>query len=195
MKVLHNGGSNKKDVLYGWARTDVLLDGSVPSGGFKYPLEDKTEQSGINIQNLTNVPMKIEGTLARSDALSDTAYADNAALNIWGQVSASLAKLAIVNVSHPYSGFKVSAIVAPIATTALSWLAGVVSVTSTAHGLNTGDQVTIAGVTPVEYNGLFTATRVDADHFTYLVAADPGAVTIQGTDTIVPSGAVVFLAS
>jgi len=195
MKVLYNGGSNNKDVLYGWGRTDVLFDGSVPSGGFKIPFESKVEPSGLNIQNLTNVPVKIEGTLARPDMLSDTAYADNAALNIWGTVSASLAELAIVNVSHPFSGFKVSAIVAPIATTAISWLAGVVSVTSTAHGLNTGDQVTIAGVTPVEYNGLFTANRVDADNFTYLLAADPGAVTIQGTDTIVPSGAVVFLAS
>lgn len=47
--------------------------------------------------------------------------------------------------------------------------------TSTAHGLSTGDFITVSGATPSAYNGTFSITKVDATSFTYVMATDPGA--------------------
>ena len=54
--------------------------------------------------------------------------------------------------------------------------------TSTAHGLITGNQVTMSGFTPSEYNGTFIITKVDADTFTYVMASAPATdPTVTGT--------------
>ena len=45
--------------------------------------------------------------------------------------------------------------------------------TATAHGLITGNQVTMSGFSPSEYNGTFIITKVDADTFTYVMASAP----------------------
>ncbi len=45
--------------------------------------------------------------------------------------------------------------------------------TAQAHGLTTGDSVTISGATGTEYNGTFTVTVTDATHFTYTVSGTP----------------------
>jgi len=45
--------------------------------------------------------------------------------------------------------------------------------TAQAHGLTTGDSVTISGATGSDYNGTFTVTVTDATHFTYTVANSP----------------------
>lgn len=69
------------------------------------------------------------------------------------------------------------------AITSMAWNAAVVTVDTTApHGIPVGKSllVTIAGVTPVGYNGTFLATATDADSFTYPLVANPGAVTVQG---------------
>ena len=47
--------------------------------------------------------------------------------------------------------------------------------TSTAHGLSTGDFITVSGATPSAYNGTFSITKVNATSFTYVMATDPGA--------------------
>jgi hypothetical protein len=65
--------------------------------------------------------------------------------------------------------------------TAMTWSGGVVSVTITSHGYSTGNLVTIAGVTPTGYNGTYNITVVDANTFTFLLASNPGTVTVQGT--------------
>lgn len=66
--------------------------------------------------------------------------------------------------------------------TAMSWSGGVVTVTATAHGFNIGDIVTVAGVTPSGYNGVYEVTSVaNANTFTFALAATPGNVTVQGT--------------
>lgn len=44
-----------------------------------------------------------------------------------------------------------------------------VTVTSTGHPFNTGDTVAISGILPEVYDGVFTVTRVDADHFTFVL--------------------------
>lgn len=73
---------------------------------------------------------------------------------------------------------------APAAITSLTWLASVVTVTTTApHGLPIGEDVTvtIAGAVPAGYNGTFVATATTTTAFTYPLVADPGAETTPGT--------------
>lgn len=54
--------------------------------------------------------------------------------------------------------------------------------TSAAHGLTTGDQVTITGATPTQYNGTYTVTVTGATTFTYTMASAPGGnATVVGT--------------
>jgi len=56
--------------------------------------------------------------------------------------------------------------------------------TATAHGLNTGDYVTLTGFTPVAYNGSFYITVTSATQFTYTMLTDPaGSATVIGTYT------------
>jgi hypothetical protein len=61
-------------------------------------------------------------------------------------------------------------------------VAQVATATYTAHGLVTGDRVTIAAADQTEYNGTFTITRTGADTFTYTVTGSP-ATPATGTIT------------
>ena len=73
--------------------------------------------------------------------------------------------------------------------------AGTVTVTTaTPHGFTTADTLllTIAGVTPAGYNGVFTCTVTGASTFTYPLGSSPGSVTIQGSYT--PDDVVELLA-
>jgi hypothetical protein len=54
--------------------------------------------------------------------------------------------------------------------------------TATAHGLATGDFVTVSGATPAAYNGTFEITVTSTTEFTYVMATDPAAnATVVGT--------------
>jgi hypothetical protein len=56
--------------------------------------------------------------------------------------------------------------------------------TATAHGLNTGDYVTLTGFTPAAYNGSFYITVTSATEFTYTMLTNPaGSATVIGTYT------------
>lgn len=55
---------------------------------------------------------------------------------------------------------------------------------TTGHGLQTGDKVTISGLTPGGYNGTFTVTVTSATQFTYTVASGL-ATPATGTGTVV----------
>lgn len=46
--------------------------------------------------------------------------------------------------------------------------------TSTAHALNSGDLVTLAGVVPAQYNGAYPITVLSPTTFSYSMAAAPG---------------------
>lgn len=73
---------------------------------------------------------------------------------------------------------------APKTLSALSWLAGTATGTSTApHGIPIGDtmQLVIAGALPAGYNGTRLVTSTGASTFTYPLASDPGAATAFGT--------------
>jgi len=57
--------------------------------------------------------------------------------------------------------------------------------TSSAHGLITGNQITVTGATPNDYNGTFVITVTGATTFTYTMATTPsGNASVVGTYTI-----------
>jgi hypothetical protein len=57
--------------------------------------------------------------------------------------------------------------------------------TATAHGLNTGDKVSISGTTPADYGGVFTITVTGTTTFTYTTLTTPATnATVVGTYTI-----------
>jgi hypothetical protein len=57
--------------------------------------------------------------------------------------------------------------------------------TAIAHGLLTGNKVTIAGASPAAYNGTYTITVTGVNTFTYTMASNPGAnATTVGTYTV-----------
>ena len=58
--------------------------------------------------------------------------------------------------------------------------------TATAHGLITGNRVTISGASSSEYNGTFVITRTGANTFTYTMLTTPAAnATVVGTYTVI----------
>jgi hypothetical protein len=69
-------------------------------------------------------------------------------------------------------------------TTLTNTLLVATATTATAHGLNTGDYVTLTGFTPAAYNGSFFITVTSATEFTYTMLTDPaGSATVIGTYT------------
>lgn len=69
-------------------------------------------------------------------------------------------------------------------TTLTNTLLVATATTTTTHGLNTGDYVTLTGFTPAAYNGSFYITVTSATEFTYTMLTDPaGAATVIGTYT------------
>lgn len=79
--------------------------------------------------------------------------------------------------------------------------AGKVTVTtSAAHALATGQMVQIAGVYPPAYNGVYAITVIDATHFSYALASNPGdtfsassfaypgIATVKASDPFLPHG-------
>ena len=58
--------------------------------------------------------------------------------------------------------------------------------TASAHGLATGNRVTISGATPSAYNGTFVITVTGATTFTYTMLSNPGgAASVVGTYTVI----------
>ena len=57
--------------------------------------------------------------------------------------------------------------------------------TSTAHGLSSGNRITVSGTTPSQYNGSFTITVTGASTFTYVANSAPsGSASPVGTYTV-----------
>lgn len=58
-------------------------------------------------------------------------------------------------------------------------------VTASAHGLATGNRVTISGATPSGFNGTYVITVTNSTTFTYTMAANPGGnATVMGSYTV-----------
>ena len=71
---------------------------------------------------------------------------------------------------------------ADVAVTSITRSSTTATVTATAHGFTTGDQVNIRGAAQADYNGDFIVTVTDANTFTYTVSGSP---TTPATGTIV----------
>jgi hypothetical protein len=57
--------------------------------------------------------------------------------------------------------------------------------TSTAHGLETGNKVTITGATPADYNGTYIIEKINATQFEYTMATTPsGSASVVGSYTV-----------
>jgi len=70
----------------------------------------------------------------------------------------------------------------PSSVTSLTSAAGVVTATMTNHGASDGQNVTIRGASPVDYNGTYTVTVTGVNTFTYLI--DAATITTPATGTI-----------
>ena len=58
-------------------------------------------------------------------------------------------------------------------------------VTASAHGLITGNRVTISGATPSAFNGTYVITVTNSTTFTYTMASDPGGnASVMGSYTV-----------
>lgn len=73
----------------------------------------------------------------------------------------------------------------PYATTvaAAAWAGGTATATvttSAAHGLATGQTVTLSNISPTAWNGTYVITITDTTHFTYALAANPGTYSSGG---------------
>jgi hypothetical protein len=53
--------------------------------------------------------------------------------------------------------------------------------TSAAHGLSSGQVVTLGGISPAKWNGTHAVTVTDATHFTFALTTDPGVYASGGT--------------
>jgi hypothetical protein len=54
--------------------------------------------------------------------------------------------------------------------------------TSSAHGLSSGDSITVSGTTPPQFDGTYQITYIDATHFSYtMLSAPAGNATVVGT--------------
>lgn len=64
----------------------------------------------------------------------------------------------------------------------ITWVSGTVTVVTAApHGIPSGSIAgNIYGCTPTAYNGAYTFTQVNATTFTYTLATNPGAATVNG---------------
>lgn len=62
-----------------------------------------------------------------------------------------------------------------------TWSGGVVTVEQTGHGYADGDVIRLSGFTPAAYNDEVEITYIDANHYSFALATDPGATTVVGT--------------
>lgn len=130
--------------------------------------------TGVDLVNGDLVEMQPEGTVAKT-SLTNTRKAGIVVRGDGDSASAANAS-GLLMVPQPLKSISaISAWVSP----------GFLTVTTTTnHGYNVGDFVTIAGVTTTAVNGNYNVeTVVDATNFTILLATTPGAITL-GSPTV-----------
>lgn len=129
-------------------------------------------KQGVSLVNGDVVEMQVDGTV---DKVSST-KSKKVGLVIRGNGDSSSAANANGRFMTPQPTKTI---------TAMTWASSIVTVTLTGHGYAVGNTVTIAGVTPAGYNGSYVILTVaDANTFTFALASNPGAVTVQGTATL-----------
>ena len=109
----------------------------------------------------------------------------NTGVKTYGEFAAkypgSLGNAIRVSVADAYNYSKVKS------PTAISWSAGVATVSFASHDFELGHEVVLAGVTPAQYNGTRVITNVTSTSITFelgtVSSANPGAATVLGTVT------------
>lgn len=84
--------------------------------------------------------------------------------------------------------YQLSTAVGQAATGTITATSNVATAAATAHGLTTGQSVTISGATPSGYNGTYTVTVVDANTFTYSYATSAPLAPATGSITATANG-------
>ena len=132
-----------------------------------------------------NPPVQGFVVLTASDTLTPlTAALDVYFQKLWIYPGVTAAKNKVAtNAATVYVGKKGTRVLLPAVT--LACARQVVTVTAASHGLTPGAvaPIVIAGATPAEYNGAWTATVVDANTLSYTLAHEPGDMAITGTIT------------
>lgn len=79
----------------------------------------------------------------------------------------------------------VASVITPQTISSIAVVGSLATLTSAvAHGLNTGDIITITGATPAAYNGTWAITKLAATTLTFTTLSAPGgAATVMGTYT------------
>lgn len=90
----------------------------------------------------------------------------------------------------PYNAGVSDLAIASIAITGTASPYTVTVTTSSAHGLASGDIVTIAGVTPTAYNGVYSVTVTSTTAFTYTLTTNPGTATVTSGTVSASGGAL-----
>jgi hypothetical protein len=125
-------------------------------------------QAKQNTASTTSIPSPIGGWNAR-DSLAQMAPTDAVELVNWYPTPTD------VTLRKGYK--QVSLLTTTTGVQTISSITHVDSIatltTAAAHALQTGDQVSVSGASPAEYNGVFTLTRINATSFTYTMLSPP----------------------
>jgi len=90
-----------------------------------------------------------------------------------------------LNPRTPLAGANTPTSTVGTSVSAASWSGNVaVITTSAAHGQSTAQQVVISGITPSSYNGTYRISVIDATHFAYSLASNPGTYVSGGTVSV-----------
>ena len=151
-------------------------------GGDPYAVANAIFTGLFDISNLTGSVMSVANLTAAYPAVMTTVlnhgYTTGQVVQCTGLVG--MTGINGVNFTAVVLTEKTFSLAVPI--TSIAWATGVATVTTASpHGLPAGTSAGhIYGVTPVGYNGAFTFTKTGANTFTYPLAINPGAVTVQG---------------
>lgn len=179
-KIYKNSGAN-------YIAVDVATNGATIKGlglvcmsSAYAEMELGNRGGGIQQWNMTTPQSDARGTLAWT-AVAAISKLD-AAVCANSKVSFTPTNAAAANlVAGTKSPYLTAATIEIIKTnTLMVWAAGVVTVTSVAHGYSTGNSIHQYGNTPAAYDGTYTITKLTNDTYTYPLASDPGANTVLG---------------
>lgn len=130
---------------------------------------------------------------------SDNVYLRNSSIDISDGFNQAAVTLTSLHQEMSYTGKVGLAVQTAIAVTSITRSSSTATVTtSSAHGLTTGNAVTISGASQTEYNGTFTITVTDTTHFTYTVSGTPatpatGTIVLKLTDYLKINATSVYL--
>lgn len=123
--------------------------------------------------------------------ISDASYTDKSTVTIAGaSQSAYNGEYEITRVDAKTFTYTVAgspttpASATPAATTSITRVGTVATVTKANHGYNTGEEVAIANAAQTEYNGLHEITKLTANTFTFIVTGSPATPATEALKSV-----------